>query len=121
MNQADEHPCFRAIVSAIEVVSGKWSYSVISQLCQGTQRFNQLRRSLPGISIKSLTDTLRHLEQRGIISRNVVPTVPVTVEYALTESGRAFNDVLVRMRDWGVTWGRYNLEDSHSFTESSSP
>ncbi|WP_336770851.1 winged helix-turn-helix transcriptional regulator [Paenibacillus sp. MMO-58] len=111
MNQPDELLCFPAIVSAIEVISGKWSYSVISQLCQGTQRFNQLRRNLPGISIKSLTDTLRHLENRGIISRKVVSTVPVTVEYALTESGRAFNEVLVRMRDWGVTWGRYNLAE----------
>lgn len=110
MEQTDEHPCYRAIVSAIDVVSGKWSYFVLSQLCQGTQRFNQLRRSLTGISIKSLTDTLRHLEQRGIISRNVIPTVPVTVEYALTESGRAYSEVLERMREWGVTWGEYGGE-----------
>lgn len=109
MNQPSEALCYPAIVAAIEVISGKWSYSVISQLCQGAQRFNQLHRNLTGISIKSLTDTLRHLEQRGIVSRKVFPTVPVTVEYALTESGMAYNEVLVRMRDWGVRWGGQSL------------
>ncbi|MBD3922066.1 helix-turn-helix transcriptional regulator [Paenibacillus sp. PR3] len=110
MNQPSEIPCYPAIVAAIEVISGKWSYSVISQLCQGAQRFNQLQRSLTGISIKSLTDTLRHLEQRGIVSRKVFPTVPVTVEYSLTESGVAYSEILVRMRDWGVTWGGLSLD-----------
>lgn len=111
MNQPnDETLCYPAIVAAIDVISGKWSYAVISQLCQGAMRFNQLQRSLIGISIKSLTDTLRHLEQRGIVSRTVFPTVPVTVEYALTESGMAYSGVLIRMRDWGVRWGGQSLE-----------
>ena len=114
MNQSDENLCYPAIVAAIEVVSGKWSYSVISQLCKGTQRFNQLHRSLAGISIKSLTDTLRHLEQRGIVSRKVFPTVPVTVEYSLTESGMAYSEVLIQMRDWGVKWGSNLVVDSHA-------
>ncbi|EFM10809.1 transcriptional regulator, HxlR family [Paenibacillus curdlanolyticus YK9] len=109
MNELSEQPCYSAIVAAIEVISGKWSYSVISQLCQGAQRFNQLHRSLAGISIKSLTDTLRHLEQRGIIARKVFPTVPVTVEYSLTESGMAYSEVLVRMREWGINWGVKSL------------
>ncbi|MWC30750.1 winged helix-turn-helix transcriptional regulator [Paenibacillus sp. MMS18-CY102] len=109
MTELSQQHCYPAIVAAIEVISGKWSYSVISQLCQGAQRFNQLHRSLVGISIKSLTDTLRHLEQHGIVSRKVFPTVPVTVEYSLTESGMAYSEVLVRMRDWGVNWAVKSL------------
>lgn len=111
MKPLHEEPCYPAIVAAIDVVSGKWSYSVIARLCQGAQRFNQLHRSLPGISIKSLTDTLRHLEQRGVIARTVFPTVPVTVEYALTESGAAFSLVLAHMRDWGMKWGGQSLQE----------
>lgn len=104
MNRPDGHPCYRAIVAAIDVINGKWSYFVLSELCQGPQRFNQLRRHVPGISIKSLTDTLRDLERRGIVTRSVFPTVPVTVEYALTEGGKAYMEVLVKMREWGETW-----------------
>lgn len=115
MNPPDEHPCYRAITSAIDVISGKWSYFVISQLCQGTQRFNQLRRNLAGISVKSLTDTLQHLERRGIVNRKVIPTVPVTVEYALTDSGKEYGEVLARMREWGMKWGEAPFsEASHT-------
>lgn len=105
MNTMYQHPCQMAIGEALQVVSGKWAYSVISQLCQGSQRFNQLHRSLGGISIKSLTDTLRQLEQYQIVSRQVFPTVPVTVEYALTEKGKEYVAILVEMRKWGEKWG----------------
>lgn len=103
MNLTDS-PCYAPIRAAIEVVDGKWSYSVIALLCQGPQRFNRLRRSLDGISIKALTDTLRRLEQCGIVRREVFPTVPVTVEYSLTDGGRDYSDVLTRMRQWGEKW-----------------
>ncbi|QMV45232.1 helix-turn-helix transcriptional regulator [Cohnella cholangitidis] len=89
----------------MQVIGSKWSYFVIAQLCQGPQRFNQLRRSIGEVSIKSLTDTLRQLEQRGIIHRQVIPTVPVSVRYSLTDSGRGYGEVLLQMRNWGEKWG----------------
>ncbi|CAG7653016.1 winged helix-turn-helix transcriptional regulator [Paenibacillus allorhizosphaerae] len=106
MNPPYQHPCQLAISEALQVVSGKWSYFVISQLCQGAQRFNQLQRSLGGVSVKSLTDTLRQLEQYEIVSRHVFPTVPVTVEYALTEKGKEYGAILLEMRKWGEKWSR---------------
>jgi DNA-binding HxlR family transcriptional regulator len=87
------------------VLGGKWSFLVLAQLYIRPQRFNQLRRGLGDINTKSLTDTLRHLEQNEIIQRKVFPTVPVTVEYSLTEKGRDFQAVLLEMYNWGHKWG----------------
>ena len=56
------------------------------------------------VSTKSLTDTLRHLEQNGILLREAEPTVPVTVRYSLTPKGRAFDAVLLAMKQWGADW-----------------
>jgi DNA-binding HxlR family transcriptional regulator len=74
------------------------------------QRFNQMRRLLGNISTKSLTDTLRHLEQNGIISRTVFPTVPVTVEYSLTEKGKELQAILLEMYTWGHKWRELEKE-----------
>ncbi|MCU6794253.1 winged helix-turn-helix transcriptional regulator [Paenibacillus sp. WQ 127069] len=77
-------------------------------LTQGPHRFHQLRRNVDRISIKSLTDVLRHLEQHNVIQRQVFPTVPITVEYSLTDKGRAYKPVLLQMRIWGgETWGAH--------------
>ncbi len=78
---------------------------VLSLLSLGPQRFNQMRRNLDNISIKSLTDVLRHLEQYKVINRKVLPTGPVTVEYSLTDKGREYIPVLRQMRIWGENWG----------------
>lgn len=96
--------CLISILEALEVVRGKWSILVLTLLSLGPQRFNQMRRQLPNISIKSLTDVLRHLEQHEVINRQVFPTGPVTVEYSLTEKGKAYIPVLREMRIWGDNW-----------------
>lgn len=95
--------CLRSIGQVMEVFSGKWAFLVLEQLHLGTMRFSELERAL-GVSTKSLTDTLRHLEQNGIVAREVLPTVPVTVNYSLTEKGRAFDAVLLAMKQWGGEW-----------------
>ena len=82
--------CLRSIRRVTEIFSGKWSFLM---------RFSELSRAL-GASTKSLTDTLRHLEVNGIIQRTVRPTVPVTVEYSLTDKGRSFDKVLLAMKEW---------------------
>jgi DNA-binding HxlR family transcriptional regulator len=102
----EEQQCFFAISHATHVIGGKWSFLVLGQLfCNDRQRFNQLRKKLGNISTKSLTDTLRHLEQNEIIHREVFPTVPVTVEYSLTDKGKDFKRVISEMRNWGQKWG----------------
>ncbi len=95
--------CLRSIRSVMEVFGGKWAFLVLEQLHIGTMRFNELCKALH-VSTKSLTDTLRHLEENGVIRREVIPTVPVTVEYSLTEKGRDFDSVLLAMKGWGEKW-----------------
>ena len=95
--------CLRSIRCVMDVFGGKWAFLVLEQLHLGTMRFSELTRALD-VSTKSLTDTLRHLEENGIVRREVVPTVPVTVNYSLTEKGRAFDAVLLAMKQWGETW-----------------
>ena len=95
--------CLRSIRNVMDVFGGKWSFLVLEQLHIGTMRFSELHKAL-GISTKSLTDTLRHLEENGIIKREAIPTVPVTVEYSLTDKGRAFDSVLLAMKSWSNEW-----------------
>nr|WP_051271922.1 helix-turn-helix domain-containing protein [Shimazuella kribbensis] len=103
--------CTIPINAALDVISGKWSYYVIAQLCHESQRFNQLRRNLGDISIKSLTDTLRQLEKMDVVHRKVYPTVPVSVEYSLTRKGKEYGAILSQMRLWGEKWGAVVPDD----------
>lgn len=102
LNSVDTIPC--SIEQALDVIGGKWSFLVLKELYDGTRRFSELQRSVTGASPKSLTNTLRHLEQMGVILREVYPTVPVTVEYSLTEKGVDFHSVLHEMKRWGAQW-----------------
>ena len=81
----------------LEVKPGKWTLVVIDQLRAQTLRFSQLRRSIAGISQKTLTATLRELERDGFISRTVFPTIPPRVDYELTTLGFA---LLVMVDQW---------------------
>jgi DNA-binding HxlR family transcriptional regulator len=101
---SEEEICLSSICEALEVIGGKWAFLILGHLNNGPQRFNQLRRNLGNISTKSLTDTLRHLEQNEVIHREVFPTVPVTVEYSLTNKGKDFQIVLIEMLAWGQKW-----------------
>ena len=67
----------------------------------GTKRFGELRRSLTGISPKTLTDRLRGLEEHGLVDRRIFAEVPPRVEYSLTDAGRTLEPVLVALARWG--------------------
>ncbi|MGM0883210.1 MAG: winged helix-turn-helix transcriptional regulator [Bacillota bacterium] len=68
------------------------------------KRFGEIKQVLCGISSKSLTDTLRHLEDKGVITRTVYPTVPTTVEYALTDKGHALHGIIHEIKKFGNEW-----------------
>jgi DNA-binding HxlR family transcriptional regulator len=110
---ANKESCIFSIIQTTHILDGKWSFSVLDQLfTKEPQRFNELRRNLTPISTKSLSDTLRHLEQNEIIHRYVIPTIPVTVEYSLTHKGKDFKHVLINMRDWGHKWETKSTHNS---------
>jgi len=92
------------ICEGLELLGAKWSILVISELAKGPKRFKQLLRDVAIVKTQSLTDTLRHLEKAGVVRRTVFPTVPVTVEYALTEKGEDFRTVLDEMEKWTLRW-----------------
>lgn len=93
-----------SIEKALNVIGGKWSFLILKQLFEGTKRFGEIQKSIPKISPKALTDTLRHLEENEVVIRKVTPTVPVTVEYSLTEKGQALHKILKEMKIWGSQW-----------------
>jgi DNA-binding HxlR family transcriptional regulator len=72
----------------LDDISGKWAILTIAALSRRSARFNQLRRTLRGVTQKTLTQALRRLERSGMISRTVLETSPISVEYAITPLGR---------------------------------
>ena len=92
------------IARTAEIISGKWTLLIIRDLASGVKRFNQLERSLHGISPKTLSERLRSLEEEGIIIRQTFAEVPPRVEYSLTAKGRDLCNVIESMRSYGKRW-----------------
>lgn len=93
-----------SIEKALNIIGGKWSFLVIKQLFDGTKRFGELQRAIPNISPKALTDTLRHLENHQVLTRETFATVPITVEYTLTKKGHSLHPMIKEMKKWGSHW-----------------
>lgn len=86
----------------IEVVGGRWKPLILHHLRVETLRFNELRRRIPSVTQRMLTQHLRELERDEVVSRTVRGVVPPHVEYALTEKGRGLVPVLDVMARWGL-------------------
>lgn len=114
----EEKTCLSLAREALDILGGKWSFLVLAKLSLGPRRFNALRKALDPISTKALTDTLRHLEHSQVIRRQVFPTVPVTVEYSLTEKGNDFQSVLGEMYSWAQKWGS-SQDENHRSSQAS--
>jgi DNA-binding HxlR family transcriptional regulator len=89
------------VEAAVDVFGGKWKALILWWLQQRTWRFAELRRQIPSITEKMLTQQLRELEADGVVRRRVFPTVPPRVEYSLTEYGRSLKRALRAICDWG--------------------
>jgi DNA-binding HxlR family transcriptional regulator len=90
-----------SVEATLDVIGGKWKVVILWWLHQQTWRFAELRRKIPRITEKMLTQQLRELERDGIVSRLVHATVPPKVEYSLTEYGRSLERALGALCDWG--------------------
>ena len=73
-------------------------------LLKGTQRYSDLRRSVAGISPKMLTQSLKEMENDGLVNRKIYPEVPPRVEYSLTATGKTLKPVISALNDWGVQY-----------------
>ena len=90
-----------AIDATLEVIKGKWKVRILCHLGNGTLRTGELRRLMPEISQKVLTEQLRELQQAEIITRHAYNEVPPRVEYSLTSRGEGLRNILLQMSDWG--------------------
>ncbi len=86
----------------MEVLSGKWKCLMLWHLNDGTKRYKELERVVPGVSQKMLTQQLKELERDGLVMRTVHPEVPPRVEYTLTDLGKSAFPILEMMHIWGV-------------------
>ena len=90
------------VATAVSLIGGKWKLLILRNLMLRPWRFNELLKSLPGLSQKVLTDNLRAMENDGIITRTVYPEVPPRVEYALSELGESMRPILKALEVWGA-------------------
>ncbi|MFF7445515.1 MULTISPECIES: winged helix-turn-helix transcriptional regulator [unclassified Streptomyces] len=112
-------PYICGIDAALDVVSGKWKGLILWELdTHGVRRFAELRRGLPGVSEKMLTQHLREMEEDGLVHRKVYAEVPPRVEYSLTEHGHTLNQALEPLGAWGVERIRRDGSDVVAVAES---
>ena len=92
------------VATTVALIGSKWKLLIIRNLLQRPWRFNELRKDLDGISQKVLTDSLRSMEEDGLITRTVYPEVPPRVEYALSDLGKSLKPILDSMGAWGNSY-----------------
>lgn len=91
-----------AVELTLQVIGGKWKPIIIYRLGEdGTLRFSEMKRAIPNITQKMLTQQLRELEADGVVHREVYPQVPPKVEYSLTDLGRSVIPLMKSMCAWG--------------------
>lgn len=92
------------VATTVQLIGGKWKLLILRNLLERPWRFNELKKNLNGISQKVLTDSLRSMEEDGLITRTIYPEVPARVEYALSELGETIRPILNSMQEWGENY-----------------
>ena len=105
----------RAISDVLARIGDKWTVLVVNLLGAGPKRFSAIRREVGGISQRMLTLTLRALERDGFVTRTVHPTVPPSVEYALTDLGRSLLIPVRALGEWALANQKTIAEARHRF------
>lgn len=122
-----DHGVCTLLSETLARIGDKWTVLVVEQLSEGRgpRRFNEIRRSIDGISQRMLTLTLRALERDGLVTRTVHPTIPPRVDYELTELGRSLRRPLVAVAEWArdnraaIAEARKNFDETSDASPSS--
>ena len=105
MNELRDTPAFcPRYQQAIEIIGRRWSGAILRALMTGTTRFSELRRQIPGVSDRLLSERLKELECEGLVVRTVLPETPVRIDYRLTGKGRALQEVVTAVASWAEDW-----------------
>ncbi|WP_380787046.1 winged helix-turn-helix transcriptional regulator [Sphingomonas sp. R86521] len=89
----------------LDKIADKWTIMILTVLCPKPSRFNQIKRRLDGITHKSLADALKRLERNGLVTRTVLPTAPIGVEYAITPLGHSLRHPFEALCAWALAHG----------------
>lgn len=108
----------KPVRDVLDIISGKWKLPILIALTFGNKRFKELERDIAGITPKMLSKELRNLEMNELVSRTVYDTIPVTVEYALTDYGKSLDKVITALREWGKKHRKKNIQKRKNRTIS---
>lgn len=89
---------------SVEMIGKRWTGAIVLVLLDGPLRFTEIRRFVPDLSDRLLSERLKELEAEGIMFRRVLDGAPVRVEYGLTEKGRALEPAVSALKEWAQTW-----------------
>ena len=92
------------VYTTVQLIGNKWKLLILRNLLVRPWRFNELQKSLDGISQKVLTETLRSMEEDRIVIRTAYPEAPPRVEYSLSELGESMRPILMSMEAWGKSY-----------------
>ncbi len=106
------------VATTVSLIGSKWKLLIMRNLLARPWRFNELQKSIDGISQKALTEALRSMEADGIVSRTVYPEVPPRVEYALTELGESMRPIIKSMETWGMGYKEQLREQAYDSASS---
>ncbi len=99
------------VAVTVSLIGSKWKLLIMRNLLGRPWRFNELQKSINGISQKALTDALRSMEADGIVRRTVYPEVPPRVEYSLTELGESMRPIIKAMESWGNAYKAQDVKE----------
>ena len=86
----------------LDKIADKWTIMILTVLCPRPARFNEIKRRLSGITHKSLADALKRLERHGLVTRTVLPTAPIGVEYTITPLGHSLREPFDALCSWAL-------------------
>ncbi|WP_188909150.1 winged helix-turn-helix transcriptional regulator [Aureimonas endophytica] len=89
----------------LDRIADKWTILILTVLCPKPARFNEIKRRLDGITHKALADALKRLERNGLVTRTVLPTAPIGVEYAITPLGHSLRQPFEALCAWALAHG----------------
>jgi DNA-binding HxlR family transcriptional regulator len=89
---------------AVELIGRRWSGAILRVMLDGAERFSDIAAAIPGLTDRMLSERLKELEAEGIVTRTVIPEMPVRIEYRLTEKGHALGGVLEAVGAWAHAW-----------------
>jgi len=101
----------------LDKIADKWTIMILTVICPKPSRFNEIKRRLDGITHKALADALKRLERNGLVTRTVLPTAPIGVEYAITPLGHSLREPFEALCAWALQYGDA-IEEARVVSES---